>query len=198
MTNVVNLPGGTNVTDGQSGIDRFDHVGAPLLRDALRYWLNLCKDETPPAKTDFDPIEIPRTLEHAWLCYREPENGNFIYRLAGEQIQPAFKGRITGKYLHELTEGKALKRVAGYFNRTLDQPCITHVIGRVYSEIDKPAQGERLMLPLMEDGEARYIFGVTLHSWSTELSSTEPVRTQTLTHTPLGDSRVTRVIRWIK
>lgn len=167
----------------------FDHVGQPLLRDLIQYWMAAARDRDMPARRDIDPAEIPRLLPFVWLCDYLSESRRFRYRLMGDHVRDAYDCNITGRHLDEMVPSDAQQRVFYYFHKVVEVPCVVHVSGRLYAEAKAPAQGERVLLPLSSDGSGvDMILGATVHSWIGGVRRTVPVGVQVRTFTPIDGS----------
>lgn len=119
-----------------------------------------------------------------WLVEERGTPRRFRYLSMGDHVRIAYGGSIVGRYLDELVLPSALSRVHGYFDLALARPAIIHVIGRIYAEADRPADGERILLPIADDrhGRVNRLLGATVHSWAAPnrpfgMVSTRQVRT---------------------
>ena len=147
-------------------IDDMDHVRNEKLRRLLGYWFSLRKSGPLPAQADIDPVDFAYVLSDVWLCDYLPDSDRFQYRLMGERVRDRYESGVRGKFLDTITDAKTLPRVHGYFRKCVDLPSIVHVQGMIYSELDRPARGERLMLPFTdEDDRPTFILGATTHTW---------------------------------
>ncbi|MCR9254782.1 MAG: PAS domain-containing protein [Alphaproteobacteria bacterium] len=177
----------------RSLLSRFAHIESDPLKKALVYWLSLCSDERLPEVGDLDPAPLIDYAENTWLVRRTDDGADYAYIDAGHDISSPSANRLPGRTLAEATAKDAFPRVKRYFDRTLDTPCITHVTGRLYSERSEPARGERLMMPILENGTPRYILGITVHNLALDGAFRNAPNRQILTHTPIfsGPSSVT-------
>ncbi len=174
-------------------LDAFDHVRDPRLRDLVAYWISVCNGAATPAVSAIDPSAFTPLLPDIWLCdvVHDDPNGRWRYRLTGENIRLAYGRKVVGSTLEQLTDANSLSRVAGYFTVATDRPAVVHVGGRIYSEVNEPASGERLILPFGSqdtDGVQR-LLGATLHSWwARGASANDPPPRQVRTFTPVDGS----------
>ncbi|NQW08660.1 MAG: PAS domain-containing protein [Alphaproteobacteria bacterium] len=145
----------------------FEHVRDARLRGLLQWWLEARDGAAVPPVTAVDPMAFRDVLDAVWLCDVEDEPRDFRYRLAGEHVRSAHDQNMTGRRLSELTPPAAWPRIREYFSYVVDLPAVVHMIGRIYSEADRPASGERLILPFADPdtGRSARILGATLHSW---------------------------------
>jgi len=174
-------------------LSRFAHVESEPLRQALIYWLSLCRPEHLPDREAFDPDKLSTIKDNCWMVERVDDG--FIYRSAGADISATYSAPLEGRTLEQVTDPDAYPRVNRYFHRTLDTPCATHVTGRLYSERLDPVRGERLMLPLCAGDKPAFIFGVTVHNLALDGKFRYAPNRQVLTHTPIFRGPASVVIR---
>jgi hypothetical protein len=62
----------------------------PVLRPLWRYWTERCRDRQCPARSDIDPVDIPRLLPHIGLIDVETDASRFRYRLIGTRMNEVF------------------------------------------------------------------------------------------------------------
>lgn len=75
------------------------------LRNLLRYWLRIHPGTGLPARADFDPTEVPRTLPNLVLTAVERDPFRFRVRLVGTAVAAAFERDFTGCHLDEIIPG---------------------------------------------------------------------------------------------
>src|SRR5215471_5047567 len=77
------------------------------------YWLRSASTKRVPARSDIDPLELPRLLPHLGLI----DVGNGLdqasFRLAGTRLRDVYGQEITGKRLDEVFSGER----AAYWRR---------------------------------------------------------------------------------
>jgi len=174
------------------GERNFEHVEHPRIRQVLSHWLE-CRDASglPPIEA-IDPAAFPSAAPNLWLIEMRDGDlrGRFHYRLAGQEILKAHGGELAGSTLEEVTDLASHERVIGYFSTCVDRPAIVHVIGRVYAEGERPARGERLLLPFHgTDGRVTRLLGITIHSWEDQGAGSRRVPPrQVRTFTPVDGS----------
>lgn len=149
-------------------LDAFGHVQHEQIRRLLSYWLDCRDGRLMPRRTDIDPIEMPRILPWVWLCDYLPEERRFRYRLAGEQINDLYGFNLAGRHLEETLSARAFANVFKRRMRIVAERVIEHGIGAIYLLNDRNTSGERLVLPLSEDGErVSQLLGATIYRWET-------------------------------
>lgn len=123
-----------------------------------------------------------------WLVEERGTPRRFCYLSSGEHVRIAYGGSIVGRYLDEIVTRSALPRVHGYFDIALARPAIVYIAGRIYAEADRPADGERILLPIADarNGRVNRLLGATIHSWIAPNNPTGMVSTrQARTFIPL-------------
>lgn len=148
-------------------LTNFEHVRDTRLRHMVRWWLETRNDVLVPSVAKIDPVGFHTVLDAVWLCDVENEPRDFRYRLAGEHVRSAYDQAMIDRRLSELVPSDEWPRIREYFSHVVDVPAVVHMFGRIYSEADRPASGERLILPFAdpETGQVSRILGATLHSW---------------------------------
>lgn len=149
------------------GESSFAHVEDTRFRLLLSYWLASRERGPLPPTTAIDPTRFSYALPLVWLCTVEEDPRDFRYQLVGEHVRVAYGRYPRNRTLREITEPDVLDRVIGYFNRAVDEPAVVHVVGRIYAETQRPARGERILLPFADpaSGHVTRILGATVHSW---------------------------------
>jgi hypothetical protein len=167
-------------------LESFGHVENRTLRRLIGYWFDKRGERPMPALGDIDPIEISWALGRIWLCDYLAESGRFRYRLAGENINAFWGGRIAGKHLDEIVPPDRLKAMAEKARMVRELPSIVHdrVCLSLTDEIAK--NGERIVLPMSDDGvHVNALLGACHCGWLRDLEFDPFVtysETTTVTH----------------
>lgn len=164
------------------------------LRGLIDYWLEKRGDRAMPSRADIDPVEIPWALSCIWLCDYRPAERRFRYRLAGEQINEFWGSAVGGRYLDELVPGPCLAEVERCLSAVYEGPSVVHDFGRIYLEDEVFATGERIILPLSDDGKTvDGLLGASCRNWFRDLTQDGKLDTrQTSTVTPLHAAAAAR------
>ena len=157
--------GGENLNNDMD-MAEFDFVRDDILRRVMAYWIGIRDGKRVPQRSRLDPVEIPFALSKIWLMRRDRVTGEFIYILAGEDIQNIYQKSLAGKALDEVFAKSLASKLRQKFTQVCDTPSIVCDIGPVYTYTDKPGHGERLMLPLAdEQGWNAFLLGCTVYDW---------------------------------
>ncbi|MFX4219596.1 MAG: PAS domain-containing protein [Thalassobaculum sp.] len=172
---------------------QIDHVADNRLQSLLEFWLE-ARDRSPvPTIDKIDPLAFHTALSNIWMCdvVEGDPRGRWRYRLVGDEVRLAYGRNIVGETLESITDASAIDRVTRYFAIATDWPAVVHVGGRLYSETDYPASGERIILPFADPatGLVCRLLGATYHSWLERGYPTGGVPlVQTRTYTPVDGS----------
>jgi len=129
----------------------------------LNAWLAAGSDARPPSRRDLAPDSMQRILSDIWLMDYVQEEARLRYRLVGENIRARYEFPLTGTYLDETLAEEARETVLSYFRACVEKPAICLVVGRLYHEWKRPSYGERLLLPLLDEGGTpEGLIGITI------------------------------------
>jgi len=132
------------------------------LKLLLHHWRTIRGPHLMPSRRQVDPLEFIPVLPRVWLCDYEADSDRFRYRLTGEEIAGRFGHKLSGRYLDDNTDPDYYPRVHRYYRTVVDLPAVLYIYGRLYSDTENPIHGERLLLPLSDDGRTvRNVIGAT-------------------------------------
>jgi len=121
-------------------------------RELLDYWLESAGQRAMPARSDFDPLKVPRLLPHLGLIDLRDGVDQGLFRLAGTQLRDIYGQEITGKRIDEVFSGACAAYWSRIHLRVAENALPAHGVVR------GPAEGREhvvlfwLRLPLSEDG----------------------------------------------
>lgn len=145
---------------------------SPVHRGFLDYWLRLRGDRAMPSFKDFDPVEVPSALSQIFVVDAMPD-GSFVYRVAGSEIEDRYNRSLKGAKLEEIMQPTGAHSILERWRRVRDIPAAFYVDTNHRASSGRSVRGERLVVPMGEDGEpARQIIGVTLYRASSRLDTT--------------------------
>jgi hypothetical protein len=136
----------------------------PALREVAQFWDKARGVRRFPAWRDIDPIALAPHLPTLWAWRWDAALGTFIGRLAGEAILdamgPGFRGARLEDYFAERNAGEFMAR----YRRVIEEPAVMCNQGFVFSLVGGTGVGERVALPIAEDGEhPDGVFGATIY-----------------------------------
>jgi len=121
-------------------------------RELFDYWLRVAGSRTMPARSDLDPLKVPRLLPHIGLIDVKGGLDQAVFRLAGTRLHDIYGQEITGKRAAEVFCGDC----AAYWRRIHERVVETGL--PLHGVVRGPAKGRDhvvlfwLRLPLSEDG----------------------------------------------
>lgn len=123
------------------------------VQDGYSYWRSKLRDGRLPSRSDIDPIDIPRLMQHVIMVdvKREPEF-DFRYRLIGTYVVEHLFKDLTGSWFSEIEHQKAPSQIWQNCMRVAES-AEPFLAGTPYVG---PHQGYRIaediILPLADDG----------------------------------------------
>jgi hypothetical protein len=122
------------------------------LQNVASHWSQARGMRSMPAWHDLHPSQIAAQLPIMWVYRYERESDRFIGRLAGDQIERVFGRSFRGTPMAELYPEQDYSRLFERAKRVVCQPAFYRGEGMVFRHMDHYGRGERIMLPIAEDG----------------------------------------------
>ena len=140
------------------------------LRSLCQYWGELAQAAGGlPSIQAFDPLHLPKVLQHIWIVEIEAATQRFRVRLAGENINAIYGRNIGGQYFRDVYDPSDLDTIIARYGRCLTQPAIFRATGSVYAAAGRPMAGERLALPMLgRGGVTDTLLGATVYGGKVE------------------------------
>ena len=123
------------------------------LRVLARHWEAVRGRRRMPAWRNIDPVEIGRSLRYIWSWKYDRTSDAFIGRLAGEEIDRAFGKSLRGMRMEDFYTPEIYHLAFPRHRRVVNEPGFMRGKGMVFVRLGLSAIGERIVLPLSEDGE---------------------------------------------
>ena len=133
----------------------------PKLAQLFDYWSSKRAARFAPARSDIDPIDIPRLLPWVWLVDVIDGGNDFRGRLGGEKLVHFLGRQVTGKTLGAHSSNPFFAKVAKAFSVVVanKQPLLRPAGPTNYAHKDI-VETEVLLLPLSDNGtDVTQIFG---------------------------------------
>lgn len=146
----------------------------PVFRDPrflqlLRHWAeNRQSVDGKPGpmmpRAALDPLALKACLAHIWLAQYLPQEESFVFRLAGEAVNEAWGGNVTGKRPGQFMPPASAATAGQIYRRILLTPAV-HVGYRRIEPAERQGKGaERLVVPLSDaEGGPWGIVGMSLY-----------------------------------
>lgn len=140
-------------------------ITEPALLEIAAYWHAVRGDRLLPAWRDVDACALAPHLPILWAWRYDRARDTFIGRLAGEEINTMLGVMsIRGKRLEECFAPHAAAVVRQRYRQVIDGPCFMVSRGRVFANQGRTGYGERVVLPLADDGiHPDGLFGATVY-----------------------------------
>lgn len=126
--------------------------GAPAsMHDFVRYWADKRGDAWLPAYRDIDPVDIPWALSRIYVV-EVRDDGDFVYRLAGEAIAERYDRSLKGTRISDLFSGRSAEEILGRWQRVAAGPNAYYSYTQHTSIRGPVLTARRVLLPLGADG----------------------------------------------
>lgn len=129
-------------------------VDSEALKSVARHWDAVREGRRMPGWTDIQPSAIRAQLPIVWAWRFEARSNEFIGRLAGDRIQRVFGANFRGARMHDVFPADQYARIFERHKRVMAEPAFFRGHGLVFRHLDRFDMGERIILPLGEDGES--------------------------------------------
>jgi hypothetical protein len=139
-------------------------ITAPELRAIAAHWDKARGSRRMPAWSDIDPVAIGRNLRYIWSWKYDRDTDSFTGRLAGEDIVRAIGKSMRGLPMTEFFTPDVYEVFFPWHRRIVVEPAFLRGTGLIYSRVNRNFSGERIMMPLADDGTlGDGIVGATLY-----------------------------------
>jgi len=158
--------------------DLFEAITAEPLKNVAQHWNAVRGERLAPSWHDIQPSKIAGQLKLLWVYKYDPVTEQFTGRLAGNAIEAVFGKSFRGTPMRDLYPAEDYDRLYARAKRLLSEPALFHSEGKVFHHFERIGRGERIMLPLAEDGRhGDGILGVTIYELAT--GAPAPCETET-------------------
>jgi hypothetical protein len=153
-------------------VGAFELIEDASVRRVAAYWDDLRGDRWAPRRAEVDPLDLPWALPHIFLGDCDPADGSFRYRVAGSEIEEVFaeytdRNSLRGAALTDILPPDQAALVMRRWAPLVERGMVVYMRGWIYFAAGRAAVGERLLLPLSDDGATTTGFlGYTQCRWS--------------------------------
>ncbi len=105
-------------------------LALPEQQELYGYWLKRCNGLKIPARSDFNPCDLPRLLPNICLIDVETPLANSTVRLAGTRYREIYDREITGHCIEDLDWGEKRPYWLEAYRRTIEQQLPTQGVIR--------------------------------------------------------------------
>jgi len=146
----------------------FSHFYAAIQSDALKHvaahWHEARGPRRLPAWHDILPSHIASQLKLIWVYKYDHQTQLFTGRLAGNMIESVFGKSFRGTPMKELYPELDYPRLHARAQRVVSEPALFRGQGKVFRHLERIGNGERIMLPLSDDGlHGDGVMGATIY-----------------------------------
>jgi hypothetical protein len=139
-------------------------IASPELTRVAQHWNNVRGSRAMPGWYDIRPSQITAQLPIIWTYKYDRTTDTFTGRLAGDLIEHVFGKSIRGTPMTEMYPEKDFPRLFARSKRVVCEPAFYRGEGMVFKHVDHYGHGERIILPLADDGIlGDGIFGATVY-----------------------------------
>lgn len=124
----------------------------PALRALAEHWQQARGERRMPGWSGIDALKLGPHLANIWAWKYDAATDSFTGRLAGEAINAIFGRSLRGVAMREFFSPAAYALVFPRHRRVVTEPCLAHGSGPVFLHVGRRGHGERIILPLAEDG----------------------------------------------
>lgn len=144
--------------------DFIQSIASSDLQRVARHWDESRGTRVMPGWNDIRPSKIAAQLPMIWVYQYDREADRFIGRLAGHHIEALFGKSFRGTPMIEIYPPADYSRLFERAKRVTCEPALYRGEGMVFRHIDHLGQGERIMMPLANDGATGDgVFGATVY-----------------------------------
>ncbi len=144
--------------------DFLQSVVSPDLKHVAQHWEEVRGSRAVPGWGDIRPSQIAAQLPLIWVYKFDRDANLFTGRLAGHHIEQIFGMSFRGTPMNELYPPDDYPRLFERARRVTCEPALYRSEGMVFRHVDHFGHGERIMMPLAEDGVlGDGVFGATVY-----------------------------------
>ena len=130
----------------------FESISAPSLKAIAAHWQEVRGSKRIPSFGDLQPRALKSHLPIIWSYKYDRASRSFTGRLAGDRIALLFGKNFRGLPLVEAHGPDAISTIYAGLSRIILEPAAHRGWGKVLKHQDQFGMGERIMLPLANDG----------------------------------------------
>jgi hypothetical protein len=127
-------------------------IEAPALVHVAAHWNHARQVRKMPRWHDIKPSSIAPHLSIVWSFRYDAQTDAFSGRLVGDHIARHIGKNFRGLSLAEAYPADAVPWVTKLFKRVITEPALYYHCGLLFTQQDRPGHGERMLLPLSDDG----------------------------------------------
>lgn len=139
-------------------------IEAPCLKQIAGHWQSARRAQALPSWNDLHIAEGLNPI--IWTYDFDRTTERFVGRFAGANIEHLFGKHFAGTAMEDLYPPRDYPRLYERAKRVVATPEVYRGTGMVFRHLDRFGAGERIMLPVAEDGEhGDGILGATVYQF---------------------------------
>lgn len=163
-------------------------ICSPSLREILLYWDSLRRGRPLPGWRDIDPVSLRHHLPIVWAWKYDRAADLFTGRLAGEAIAAVFGESLRNRSLEDFFRDRSYEDINKQFHQIVDGPALYVGRGAVFDYAGRYGSGERIIMPLADDGtNVDGLLGATIYAFTKSSDPTTPPTRELIQFFALGE-----------
>jgi hypothetical protein len=127
-------------------------IRSPRLASVARHWDEARRGKRMPAWGDIKPSLIKAQLPIIWSWRFDDASGQFVGRLAGNEIELAFGRSFRNRPMSDIFREHDYEKFLARHTRVMREPALFIGRGLVFNHLKRLDVGERIVMPLAADG----------------------------------------------
>ena len=157
----------------------FSSIISQDLRKVAQHWHDARAMRPMPGWKDIRPSAIATQLPLIWVYRYDRATDTFVGRLAGDSIEQVFGKSFRGTPMKDIYPEADYPRLFARARRVTCEPAFYRGTGTVFRHVDRYGEGERIMLPLSDDGvQGDGLLGATIYDSYRGVPSDRAVETE--------------------
>lgn len=129
-----------------------DTLSSTALKNIASHWNEARAGRQMPSWGDISPARISAHLSIVWSYKFDLATVVFTGRLAGDRIEQVYGKSVRGATLREIFPCQTYPWARTLLDRVVKEPALHRGHGPVFRGFDRYGLGERIVLPLADDG----------------------------------------------
>ncbi len=144
--------------------DFYASIASDRLRNVAAHWRTAKGARRMPAWSDIRPSQIVAELSLIWVYKYDAGTDSFTGRLAGDTIEQVLGKSFRGTPMATLYDKHDYSQFFARCKRVVREPALSRSEGTVFLHVDRYGIGERIIMPLADDGvNGDGILGATIY-----------------------------------
>lgn len=178
----------TDATPPKSTIEGRLAGADPKIFQFFHAWRDARRGSLVPLRTDFEPMDVATLLPHIWMYRYDPGQGDFVCRLAGEEVNSAWRRVIKGRTLRDIVGEADHPVVLRRWTQIVSVPLIQYGAATERLSAMEARSAERLLLPLAsEDDRIDHVLGLSLYRISAANQGRMPLVPEDIVQIPCAE-----------